>query len=319
MREHKGKSIISLPTEFIVIDTETTGLDYELCDIIEVCALRYIGDQCVDMFSTLVKPRVQYVMDSETGEWTPRFVDSFITDLTGITNEMLSAAPDPTSVMPELCTFIGDSVLLAHNANFDINFLYDAMEFHCDTALKNDFIDTLRIARKVFPELQHHRLTDIAQACGITVDGSHRAEFDCRTTAECYLNMRNRILDDCSEAEFVERCTYNYTGSLKTVSATVSNIDTTNPIYGKVIVFTGTFSAMSRKEAFQTVVNLGGIPQDSINASTNYLVIGSGEFAKSVKEGKTNKMKKAETLMKKGLELSVISETAFFDLISQYM
>lgn len=319
MREHKGKSIISLPTEYIVIDTETTGLDYDLCDIIEVCALRYVGDQCIDVFSTLVKPREQFVLDFETGEWIPRFVDDFITELTGITNEMLSTAPDPATVMPKLHAFLGDSILLAHNANFDINFLYDSMEQYCNITLKNNFIDTLRIARKAFPELGHHRLSDIACACGITPDGAHRAEADCRTTAECYLWMRNKILADCSEAEFADLFTYDYKGSLKSVSATVDNIDTTNPIYGKIIVFTGTLSSMPRKEAFQMVANLGGIPQDSINAKTNYLVIGSGEFVKSVKEGKTNKIKKAEALMKKGAEISVISEAAFFDLISEYM
>ena len=319
MRERKGKSIISLPTKYVVIDTETTGLDYDFCDIIEVCAIRYSDGKCIDKFSTLVKPREQFVFNAETEEWIPRFVDSFITELTGITNDMLSQAPEPATVMPELRAFLGDSILLAHNANFDINFLYDAIGQHCDAALENNFVDTLRIARKVFPDLEHHRLSDVAHACNLPSENAHRAEADCYTTAECYERMRNKILASYSEAEFADIFTYNYKTSLQSVSATVETIDTTNPIYGKVIVFTGTLSSMSRKAAFQTVMNLGAIPQDSINAKTNYLVIGSGEFVKSVKEGKTNKMKKAESLMQKGAEISIISESAFFDLISEYM
>lgn len=319
MREYKGKSIIALPEQYVVIDTETTGLDYSFCDIIEVCAMRYVDGKCTDIFSSLVKPREQFVLDPNTGDWIPRFVDGFITELTGITNEMLAIAPEPTEIMPKLHTFIGDSVLLAHNAHFDINFLYDAMDQYCGIALRNDFIDTLRMARRVFPELEHHRLSDIAQACGITPDCSHRAEADCRAAAECYAVMRNRILAGYSEDEFARLFVYNYNDSLKSVSVTVENIDSTNPLYGKTVVFTGTLSSMTRKDAFQVVANLGGIPQDSMNEKTNYLVIGSGEFAKSVKEGKTNKMKKAEILMQKGAELSVVSESAFFDLISDYM
>ena len=323
MRDNKGKSIIALPSEFIAIDTETTGLDYAYCNIIEVSAIKYANGQAIDRFSTLVKPpkiNTYYPLRNDgAGEWVSYYVDDFISTLTGITNEMLENAPEPSAVFPLLLDFLGNSILIAHNASFDINFIYDAAEKHCSRALANDFIDTVRIARKVFPELEHHRLADVALACNIPQTAAHRAEDDSRVTAQCYLYMRNSILADSSEEDFRRLFTgksNRYYKSLADVTATVDEIDDTNPIYGKRIVFTGTLSELSRKEAYQIVVNLGGIPEDTITKATNFLVIGNGEFAKSVKEGKTRKMLKAESFINRGCDISIISENAFFDLIS---
>lgn len=321
MREHKGKSIIALPTEYVVIDTETTGLDYDRCNLIEVSALRYANGECIDRFSSLIQPPLlQYFKFGKDDELImfECYVDNFISELTGITNEMLESAPTPEQVIPQFIEFLGDSVLIGHNVHFDINFLYDAAEHTCKKPLSNNFVDTLRIARKVFPELAHHRLSDIAAACNIRTVKSHRAEADCETTACCYESMRAAILSTMSEESFADSFQYSYDRILEAISATTESVDTTNPIYGKVVVFTGSLSDMSRKEAFQIVVNLGGIPSDSLNAKTNFLVIGNAEFAKSVKDGKTNKMKKAEKMIQKGSELSVISESAFFDMLSDY-
>lgn len=327
MREHKGKSLIALPSDYVVIDTETTGLDYEYCGIIEVSAVRCSGGSVVDKFTSLVKPDLVTTYypcrNDGAGEWVTRYVDQYITDLTGITNEMLAEAPEPEEVMPKLLDFLGDFVLIGHNANFDVNFLYDAAMDTCGKPLSNDFIDTLRIARKVFPELKHHRLSDIAQACGVTADDAHRAEADCLTTAACFEHMKKTILSSQTEAEFAYRFSSawksgNYNESLRNITATTDQIDDTNPVFGKIVVFTGAMTTMSRKEGFQLVANLGGIPADSITKKTNYLVIGGEEFASCVKNGKTKKMQKAESYQAKGEEITILSESAFFDMISDW-
>ena len=326
VREFKGQSIIALPSEYVVIDTETTGLDYEFCNIIEISAIRYIKGEMTDKFITLVQPpreRIYFPLrNNGEGEWVNQYVDEFITSLTGITNEMLESAPKPELVIPQFLSFVGNSILIAHNANFDINFLYEAAIRHSNTPLKNDFIDTLRIARKVFPELKHHRLSDIAEACHADQPEAHRAEADCLVTAQCYERMRSLVLSAQSEADFQKLFNVkrgNYKDRLANISATTDDIDDTNPIFGKVVVFTGALSSMSRKEAFQIVANLGATPLDSVTTKTNYLVIGNADFAKSVKDGKTSKMKKAETLQKKGQEIFVLSENTFFDLIAEYL
>lgn len=322
MREFKGNNLLALPNSYIVIDTETTGLDYSRCHIIEISAIKYEAGAAVDSFSTLVQPPLcEYWYSTENPDRfhvVEKYVDDFISDLTGITNEMLSSAPSPTEVMPKFLDFIGDAILIGHNVNFDINFLYDAALEECNFYMSNNFVDTMRLARKIFPELEHHRLADIAQACGQKIETAHRAYADCAATANCYAFMRNKVLESCTEAEFVKRHTYNYARELSSVSATNDHIDTTNPIYGKTVVFTGALSSMSRKDAFQIVADLGGSPSDSVTKKTNFLVIGTDEYAQSVAKGKTNKMLKAEQYQAKGLEILTLSEASFFDMISDY-
>lgn len=322
MREHKGKSIIALPREYVVIDTETTGLDFDYNDIIELSAVKCVDGKPVDSLTSLIKPplRTTYypLRDNGAGETVSFYVDEYITNLTGITNEMLETAPDSSVVLPQFKAFIGDSILLAHNASFDVNFIYDALEKNCGLVLDNDYIDTLRIARKVFPQLEHHRLSDIASACGIDQPEAHRSEVDCMTTAQCFECMRSNILAHQTEEDFQKLFARNYRASLSNIAPTADFIDDTNPIYEKVIVFTGALSSMSRREAFQIVANLGAVPEDSITKKTNYLVIGHTDFIKSITDGKTSKMKKAESMQQKGSEISIISENSFFDLISDF-
>lgn len=310
--------MIALPSEYVVIDTETTGLDYECCSLIEVAAVKYTNGAETGRFSSLVKPEPTYVLN-DADEWVPQYVDAFITDLTGITNEMLEAAPEPDVVIPQFLDFIGETVLIGHNANFDINFLYDAAAAVGRT-LSNDFIDNLRISRKIFPELPHHRLADIAKVCAVPQPEAHRAEADCIVTAGCFEYMKAKILAEQTEADFAKLFdkSYRRQEALANVTANTTDIDETNPIFGKVVVFTGALSSMSRLNAFQIVADLGATPQDSVTKKTNFLVIGKADFVKSVKEGKTSKMKKAESLIAKGSDLAILSEDAFFDLIADY-
>lgn len=320
MRDRKGNSIIALPSNYVVIDTETTGLDYDYCDIIEISAIKYSNGNIIDKFTSLIKPHMYYVYDQDGNE-KEEYVDEFITQLTGITNDMLAIAPNPETIIPQFLAFVDNSIIVAHNANFDVNFIYDAAQEKCGTVFGNDFIDTLRIARKVFPELKHHRLSDIASACNIDQSKAHRAEDDCLVTAQCFEYMRNLVLSKSSEEDFqnlFKRYKQSYSDMLAQMNATIEDIDDTNPLFGKTVVFTGALSSMDRKDAFQLVLNLGGVPQDSITKKTNYLVIGNSDFARSVKDGKTTKMKKAESYQQKGADILILSENTFFDLISDF-
>ena len=320
-RENKGKSIISLPNNYIVIDTETTGLDYDLCHLIEICAVHYVDGKKVDSYSSLIKPPLESVYDCDTGEMIEEYVDSYITELTGITNDMLAQAPEPEQVIPEFMSFIGNAILIGHNVNFDVNFIYDAAE-QCGLTLTNNFIDTLRISKKILPDLKRHRLKDVAEGLGISYTGAHRAEADCEITAQCYESMRARILADSSEEAFeklFKRDHKKRAELLAGITANVDEIDETNPVFGKTVVFTGALSTMERKDAFQIVANLGGIPKDSVTKKTNYLVIGNSDFVQSVKNGKTTKMRQAEEYRQKGYDIVTLSENAFFDMIADYL
>lgn len=320
LREFKGKSLIALPDTYVVIDTETTGLDYEFCDIIEISAIKVVAGEVVDSFSSLVQPPPSFTENPETGVEECTYVDEYITALTGITNASLENAPKIDSVFPAFANFIGNNILIGHNVNFDINFLYDAGA-RLGYQFSNSFIDTMRIARKIYPDLKHHRLCDIASHLNIIVTNAHRALADCETTNECYTIMRRSFLDSMSEDAFkaLYKPHHRNNGSKIDIASIVSEntvFDETNPLYGKTVVFTGALHSMLRKDTMQCVVNVGGINANSVTKSTNFLVIGSEEFASSVKDGKTTKMKKAESLRLKGNDIQIISEDAFFDMLA---
>lgn len=300
----KGNSIIALPLQYVCIDVETTGLEYEFCDIIELAAARVIDGQISETFSALVNPGYK--------------LPDFITDLTGITNEMLSGAPKIGDVLTRFLDFCGDNIIVGHNVNFDVNFISYAAE-NLGKSFLNDYIDTLRIARKLFPEKEHHRLFEVAQYCCVEQPQQHRAGADVETTVACFEKMRALALADRSEAAFVDlfmRHQIPIGAVMKDMQPRVCEFDDTHPFFGKRIVFTGALSRMTRKDASQLVLDVGGIPADSLNKETNFLVIGNEDFKSCVKNGKSTKMLKAEQMQKKGIDIQVISEDLFFEMLN---
>lgn len=136
VREGKGKSLIAFPEEYVAVDLETTGMSAKWDEIIEIGAARFRDGKVVETYQELVNPGFE--------------IDPFIEGLTGITNEMLIDASSIAEVLPGFVSFLGaDTVMVGHNiAGFDSNFLYDAGE-RIGTPVRNDFVDTMRIARKL--------------------------------------------------------------------------------------------------------------------------------------------------------------------------
>lgn len=100
------------------------------------------------------------------------------------------------------------------------------------------------------------------------------------------------------------------------VADTDIEIDTSHPLYDKVVVFTGTLSKMSRKEAMQLSVNCGAQLGNGVTKKTNYLIIGNNSYNPKIKDGKSSKQKKAEKLILEGNDLQIISEDVFYDMIT---
>lgn len=166
----KKENRIDNKNTFVAIDVETTGLSPTSNELIEVSAIKYDGNKKIDTFSTLIKPKVR--------------IPYYITNITGITNDMVEDAPEVEVVMPELVKFVGDLPIVAHNANFDYKFIQN---YSNNSFTKNNVIDTVPIGRKLYPGLPNHKLGTIAKHIGITEDGFHRAEFDCECCAKIYM------------------------------------------------------------------------------------------------------------------------------------
>lgn len=308
----KGKSLLSIPSNYCVIDIETTGLSSEYDSIIEVSAVKYINGKEIDNFSSLIKPRNVYVDGT--------YIDDFIEELTGITNEMLSNAPDIIPVLRKFKTFIGDNVLLGHNVNFDINFLYDNFEAYLSEKLNNDFVDTMRFSRLLHPEESHHRLKDLAERYSIDYSDAHRSLNDCYITHSCYECLQEEMIQFYGSIEnFLESRNNKYKPGLKAadIQSSKDSFDVTHPLYGKVCVFTGTLEKMPRRDAMQLVADVGGINADSVTKKTNYLILANNNYCPLIKDGKSSKQKKAEKLKLDGYDIEVIPENVFYDLFEE--
>ena len=176
-RPGRGKSLIASPENYVCIDLETTGLRPSIDWIIEVAAYRMRSGKAEDRFVSFVRP-------GEIGK-----VSSFITQLTGITREMVADAPLPEEVLPELFDFVGDDMVVGHNTCFDMNFLYDGAVRAGLDPIGNDFTDTMRISRRTYKELPNHRLGTLAQHLDVVPTAAHRAAADVETTIRCYEQM----------------------------------------------------------------------------------------------------------------------------------
>ena len=317
LRENKGKSIIDFPSEYVVIDLETTGYSPEYDKIIEIGAIKIQNGNVIDTFQQLVYPG--------------RKIDEFIQQLRGITNDMLANAPCIDDVLPKCADFVGNHVVLAHNANFDVNFLYDNYKEVLGKPFTNDFIDTMRIARELYPELPHHRLIDIAEYLGIEGSDFHRALNDCEYTYKCYECMKKTIQDNYNNFEEFRKLylskKYNnnkYNNNkysklkmdLSKLVADNNNFDETHPLYKKVCVFTGSLEKYTRQEAAQIVVNFGGLCGNSVTRKTNFLILGNNDYFSTMKKGKSSKQIKAEEYKLKGQDIEIISESLFYDMIN---
>lgn len=301
---HKGISLLSLPDNYIVLDLETTGYNPHFDEIIEVACIRYSGSEKIDSFHSYVQP-------TPYGDDSIHYVDDFITKLTGITDDMLVTAPKFKDIANELYDYLGDSVIVGHNVNFDINFLYDNFLKCLGCKFKNDYLDTMRLSRIALPDLPHHRLKDLKEY--FSIDGvQHRALNDCQITH----TVLSKLLDYIQENNVdLERYLHPKRFDLTSLTGDVTLNDPSNPLYGKHCVFTGKLQRFVRKDAAQIVCNIGGCCDNSVTKKTNFLIIGGLDDIPLVKDGKSTKMKKAEKLILDGQDLKILSESTFYDLI----
>lgn len=173
---NKGKRLSGYLKDYVVFDLETTGVNPEKDDIIEISAVKVCGHIIVEEYSTLVNPG--------------RHIPAGATAVNGITDDMVADAPDIGTAIAGFMEFIGESVLVGHNIHtFDTNFAYDAAWNALNRELKNDYIDTLFMARKCLPKLSHYKLTDISSHFNIDTKGAHRALNDCVMNQKCYEEM----------------------------------------------------------------------------------------------------------------------------------
>ncbi len=163
---------------YCVIDLETTGTDPARDYIIELAAVKVIGDR-IEEFETLIE--------------IPEPIPPTVTALTGISDEMLKRDGDwEEDALEDFVRFIGGFRLVGHNIRFDLEFLQARLKKYSKEALKNHYNDTLAISRDKLRGLRDHKLETVAEHFGIDTTGAHRALRDCQITKEVY-NKLNEL------------------------------------------------------------------------------------------------------------------------------
>jgi DNA polymerase-3 subunit epsilon len=167
---------------YVVVDTETTGGRSWLNDrITEIAAVVVRGGEIVEVYETLVNPQ--------------RSIPPFITALTNITWDMVKDAPVFEQVAPEVMRVLEGNVFVAHNATFDWRFLTAELTRATGRQLHGRRLCTVKMARKVLPQLPRRSLDHVARYYGVTIQNRHRAGGDAIATAKCLIRMVSDLAD----------------------------------------------------------------------------------------------------------------------------
>lgn len=159
--------------EFAVFDIETTGLNSHTNKIIEIGAVKIKAGRIIDRYSQLINPGIP--------------IPYHITEITSITNEQVANQPKIDEVIGKFVEFIGDAVLVAHNAPFDMGFIKRDIKEYLNIDLESSVIDTLQMARDLFPDFKKYGLGDLNKSLGLALEKHHRAVDDSQATANMFI------------------------------------------------------------------------------------------------------------------------------------
>ncbi len=217
-------------TNFLVVDVETTGLDARTDRITEIAFVSVRDGKITDEFSSLINPR--------------QFIPRYITELTGISNEMVSRKKDFAGTLPLLKEFIngnkGITVLCGHNVSFDHRFINSSLERIGEGKLNMQTLCTARLARRLGLNLRSKSLYSLSRHFNIEVDRRHRALDDARATAIILINFLNKLINEFDYEDLEELISFQHKkiyeshrlpANFKNIKKLLKNIPDTSGVY----------------------------------------------------------------------------------------
>lgn len=253
--------------EYVILDLETTGFSAKtMAKIIEIGAIKVKNGKIVEEFSTFVNPEVNIKQE--------------ISDITHITNEMVKNAPTIDRVLPSFRKFIGNALIIAHNAVFDWNrFLLPNFKDMCIFP-KNEVIDTMDISKITFTEKgTKHNLADLCERLNVETDGHHRAINDVKMTYKVLLKLieinKDKIPNESvNYTQDLE--TDNFTGKIVKVNTWIKETKTgkithsrqyvtlsTGKVYGSI--FFDNLTKRWHNKDFDKEINLNQVQEKVLN------------------------------------------------------
>lgn len=262
--------------DYIIFDIETTGLNKQNDDVIQLSALKVINDKIVDKLNTFVKPKI--------------VIPEKITYLTGIKNDDVYDAPNIDEVINKFSTFIEDLPLIGHNIiKFDLPFLSEKGL----VINGNSVIDTVPMSTFKLPNLKNHRLPTLKKYFGID-NLSHNALNDCETNWIVYKKLRD------NELQQVE----------------INQVIIDDRLSGIRFSITGQFIDTSRDEIIKSITEHGGKYTKGISGKTNYLIVGKQIDERSITKDHSKTELKAQEMINNGSSLEIINLGEYKQLIS---
>ncbi len=177
-RYNDNNTIKFAEDEFIIFDIETTGLSFKNCGITQIGALKYKNGDIIGEFSTFVNPDMP--------------IPANITELTGITDDMVKDAPSEKEAVEKFLEFCGDRMLVAHNANFDISFI-SRVAGDNNIPFKNAYLDTVALSRYINSDIKYHKLNILAKYYNLGEFDHHKADADTEMLAKIFACMAKKL------------------------------------------------------------------------------------------------------------------------------
>ena len=268
----------------IVIDVETTGLDYTREKIIEFAGVKLVNGKVKETFETLINAK-QHIRKSSQA-------------IHGITQEDLENAPTEEEIYPKIFEFIEGATLVAHNAVFDYSFLNRASKRLYDKEIENNYVDTQMMFKEVYPQYESCGLDCLVNVFNCSNEKRHRAMGDAMALAQCYPKLKNLYFQkynwQLSQIDHVEYLFERYLrlqSAINTMQSEIQDLRSIFKIYfekgGKEIKSnSGEVLTYNHKKTFsydfaqikETLEELGALPKaiKLNNAFIDRLVMGSG-------------------------------------------
>ena len=302
--------------DFIAFDVETANETR-----LSICAIGFAIVQhgaVTAVGSTLVNPECDF--------------NPYNSAINGIQSHDVESAPTLPQLWPELHALLDGQRLAAHSASFDVGALRAGAARYSLVGPTVELYCSHKIAKQVWPAMPSHGLGYVAPALGVNFD-HHEAGADAYACAEIMLHAcqqtgtpsimelavrigfePGRLTPDSYQPSTLEHERSRHAQSLTSRDGD-PNADPAHPLYGRTICFTGGMFAMSRSEAADEVVQVGGTFRTSVSKKLDYLVIGDADYVAFADGWKTGKLKKAVELRGEGAAIEIIAERDFLALL----
>lgn len=305
-------------TNFVAIDLETANFNRS-----SICQIGI-----TEVVDGIVHPSKSWLVQPEGNDY-----DSFNIMIHGIKPEDTANSPKFPEVWKEVCPYLKDKVVVAHNTSFDMYALRDAFDFYQMEYPTFDYFCTLRIARYIVKGCYSYSLDVVLKHLGIEFEGHHKADNDSLGCAQLLLKCLEM---DGSTLEELE-CKYSFHRGKFAPNTFIAHlakknkptkslmldsleehpelVDEGSYFYDKNVCFTGTCVYGTRKELLQKIKDIGGIPSDSVTKKTDILVVGQQDYRVVGDSGMSKKQQKAMDLLSKGQDIEILSEAEFLSRI----